>query len=237
MPHVVHAVSAQTLSGSVSSVTSPAMATTDGNLLAAVGVDNNGTTSEAATPFSDSGGHSWSVAVPINSSAPTTSTRFTQRYAPNITGQAAHTVTYTAPGNNFPSIAVAEIDGADTSLPEDQEAGNAPSSAGSNPHSSGTTGATIDQEEIAIAGLTHGGGSSEDITSVAGYTVVTKQTNTAGMPVAMSALELGSSAAAQEQFALAGNPSVLFAAGIATYRAGPPTSRPAEGFSRASPRP
>src|SRR5439155_19558947 len=123
------------------------------------GADNNGSATEAGTPFSDSGGHTWQVAVPVNDGS-TISTRFTQRYAPNITGQSSHTVTYTSPGTNFPAIAVSEVDEADTSLPEDQEASHATGS-GTNPRSSGTTGATIDAEEIAIAGLTHGSGGSE----------------------------------------------------------------------------
>ena len=237
MPHVVQAVSTQALSGSVTSITSPAMATTSGNLLAANGADNNGGATEAGTPFSDSGSHTWQVAVPVNDGSLSTGTRFTQRYVPNITGQLGHTVTYTSPSTNFPSVAVAEIDQADTSLPEDQEASNHPVGGGGNPHSSGTTGATIDAEEIAIAGLTHGSGSSEDITSLAGFTICTKQISTAGMPIALSALELGSSATPEERFALAGNPSTPYAAGIATYRAGPPSNAAPEGHARSSPRP
>jgi hypothetical protein len=208
--------------------------TVSGNLLVAVGVDGANNTTEVATPYSDSGSHTWSIANPL---AAGTTVRYGQRFVAGITGQAIHTVTYTVPaGSLFPSLAVAEIQLADPVSPLDKVASRIAGSDELNPHSTGTTPTTTTLDDLAIAGMSHNGSGSQSFASAQGFTVETSQPNTAGMPVVLSSKPLSALVAQQEQFNLTADALVRIAAGIATYIGVPGIGVPTEGRSRASPR-
>lgn len=232
---VFQAVSAQAAGSSSTATTSPAFDSSTGNLLVANGTDADNGTTEAGTPFSDNGSHTWSLGVPINNGS---TARFVQRYAKNITGRTGHTVTYTAHATNlFPSVAAAEIIGADPTSPFDQQAVADPA-ATSNPHSSGTTPTLSSADEIAIAGMTHTGSNSNTFASAQGFTIETSQPNTANMPIVLSSKVLISTGGLQEQYNLTPNDSLgQMAAGIGTYIAAPTTPvYSLEGHAQPSPR-
>lgn len=198
----------------VLSVTSPTFTSTSANLLVANGV-SDGHSAEATTPFSDSKSNTWAVGVALAVTSSVVS--FVQRYAKNITGGASHTVTYTLDATGFPSIAVVEISGADTTSPFDQPASNKATST--NPHTSGTTATTGQADEICVAGMTHSGGASETFASNNGYTVQTSQTNTANMPIVLSTKIVSATGTQAESYNLTANNSVQYAAGVGTYKA------------------
>jgi hypothetical protein len=217
---VVQAASAQVANGATDSsvtvtLTNP---TRSGNLLVAIGVDNQGlNATEAATPFQDNGSNTWQAAVPTNDGQYAVANRFTQRFAAAITGRSGHTMTYTTTGLFFPSIAVVELAGAVMGTPLDKMANNHGLAVNLNPRSSGNTGQTLFPVEIAVAGMTHGGGSNETFASNNGYTIQTSQTNTSKMPIVLATLTLSDFGTAGDAYNLTPNTATSWAAGIATY--------------------
>lgn len=234
---VLQSASAQASSSADTSITVALPdPTTSGSTIVVVGVDGLSSASEAGTPVSDNGSHTWSVAVALSRAG---ATRIIHRYAKNITGRSGHTFTYTAPtSGGFPSIAVVELGGADPTAPLDQNQSSGNAIASTNPHGTGTTGTLAQGNEIAVAGMTHTGVSSESFASAQGFDIQTEQDNTASMPVVLSTYVRTTTTGVQEQYNLTPDSSVVWVAGVSTYKYTPgldPSSM--EGFSRHSPRP
>ncbi len=222
---VLQAASAQVANSATDNfvtVTLPSPTQT-GSLLVAIGVDNQGlNASEAATPFQDNGsGNTWQIAVPTNDGQYATANRITQRYATSITGRSGHTVTYTSTGLFYPSIAVVELAGVVPVSPWDQSAYNYGHSVNLNPRRTGFIGQTLAPSEIAVAGMTHGGGNNETFASNNGFTIQTSQTNTANMPIVLTTLILDNFAAAEDAYNLSPNTATDWVGLIATYIAAP----------------
>jgi hypothetical protein len=233
---VVQSVSVQSTSSSATSATATLPgATLSGNLLVMIGVDGLTGTTEAATPASDNGSHTWQAGVATVFFG---ATRNMQRFVPNIAGRAVHTFTYTAPSTGgFPAIAVAEISDAELVTPLDATSSNGAGTAATNPHGTGLSGTLSQADCIAIAGMTHTGTGSESFDSAQGFTIETSQTNTANMPICLSSKVLAATTSLQEQYNLTPNSSVIWAAHICVYQgSGAVGSYAVEGYARHSPR-
>lgn len=212
---VLNPVSAEG-TGTAASITTPSFTSTAGNLLVTNGVTDSG--GVGAAPYSDSKGNTWQIATPLAISG--TAAAFGQGYASNITSAGAgHTATFTRSATGFCSIATCEISGADTAAPFDKTASNAPALAAANPHTSGTTTATAQADEICVAGMTHNGGGSETFASNNGFTIQTSQTATTNMPIVLSTKVVSATGTQAESYNLTANNSVAYAAGIATFKA------------------
>jgi hypothetical protein len=209
---VVQAVSAQ--ASNQSTVVSPTFTSTSGNLLVVNGVDNLTSGTQSVT---DSKTNTWATGVATAGASG--AGRLTQRYSKSITGGASHTVTFHAGGTGFPSVAVAEISGADPTAPFDKGASNAVASAATNPHVTGTTAATTQNDEICVAGMTQGGSGNETFSSNNGYTIKTSQTNTTNMPIVLSTKIVSATGTQVESYNLTANNSVPWTGGIGTYKA------------------
>src|SRR5262249_3821236 len=159
--------------------------------------------------FSDNNTQTWNQGVAFVQDGGGQPDGFAQYYAKNIAGRSAHTVTYT-PNASVPcSVAVAEISSADTAAPLDKAASRGATVTESNPHSTGTTAATTQADEIAVAGGTHDGGASETFASNNGYTIQTSQTNTANEPIVLSTKILSATGTQSEAYNLTANNAVL----------------------------
>lgn len=195
--------------------------TRTGSLLVAIGVDNQGQNAlEAATPFQDNGSNTWQIAVPTNDGQYAHANRIAQRYAA-ITGRSGHTVTYTSTGLFYPSIAVVELAGIVPVSPWDQSAYNYGHAVNLNPRRTGLIGQTLAPSEIAVAGMTHGGGNNETFASNNGFTIQTSQIATAKMPIVLATLILDNFASAEDAYNLTPNTATDWVGCIATYIAAP----------------
>jgi hypothetical protein len=137
------AQSVKATGSAVTSLTSPAMSTTSGNLLVA---DFSWfQPSSYYSSMSDSLGQTWFAAASVTSGV---HTNIEQDYSKNITGNASFTVTLNLSGSGYPSMVVREVSGADTSSPLDRTA-TVDTGATTSP-TAGPTGTTSQANEMLL---------------------------------------------------------------------------------------
>jgi hypothetical protein len=125
--------------GGNTSITTSAISTTSGNALIVFGACFANHIGSA--PFSDSGSHTWSIAV-ANTGA--TKGWAACGYVTNITGSGSHTFTFTVSVADFIAMAVFEVQGLDAS-PFNH---SATSTASTSTHSSGSITADAGVDEL-----------------------------------------------------------------------------------------
>jgi hypothetical protein len=127
---IAHVQTVSAAGNAVTSVTTAAITTTSGNLLHA-SLTHYGT----FVSFTDSKGNTWATANAEQGNGIGTNSR--QLYAKNCVGGAGHTFTLTISSAQWPTLAVTEISGLDTSSPLHQAAG-AVAPSPTTTHSSGS---------------------------------------------------------------------------------------------------
>lgn len=139
--------------------------TTAGNLLhAGIGIYS---AAGLYSSIANTGLDTWAAGVAAFVGGSSVSSNQT-RYAKNINGSAADTITLTLNGLGYPTLSIIEISGADTSSPLDlHESGTA---SGTSTPSFTTSGSTAVANEISIGEIGNSAGLGINLTPVAGYT-------------------------------------------------------------------
>jgi hypothetical protein len=213
-------VQAKSVNGLASSITTPAMASTSGHFIAAVGQAFLATFS--GSPITDSQSNTWANAWTLNSGVSGHSACY---YAMNITGGASHTVTQTIAsfGANGMALAVGEFSGIDTSSALDKVAS---ASSSAEPQSSGSTATTSQANELLI-----GGGGQSHSGAIVPFSVLNGDWTDA---VSLRHVVSGSiqgiilsyrivPVSGAYSYAFADGVSIASAVGIATFKASDPT--------------
>ena len=126
---------------------------------------------------------------------------------------AANTVTLNTGGSEYPTLAILEVVGTPAASPFDVQATGTGTSAS---HSTGTTAATAQADEIGIAVSTYDGGSGGTPTVGGSWTLGEIQTNFANMPLATAWQILSATGTQTATFSWINAP---YAACVATFKA------------------
>lgn len=190
---------------SVASVTTAGINTTTGNLLVADGATytRDGVTSDNNGPLT------WTNVAATGA----ITGRLRQDYSKNITGKTGHTFTLTCTGgNDYPTICVREISGADTTAPLDKSATDF-TSGNSTSHTTANTATTSQANEI-ICGC---GSSASACTYTAGGSYTQDQNQATGSNEGLISARKIVSATGAYAFDFTTNNSVAARSIVSTY--------------------
>ncbi len=224
----VQAAHAQATVGTGTTITTPGITTSAGNLAVAITIRNTATTG-TTTSNSDSKANTWSTAVAdtrtTGATDNTPGTTAALRYAKLTSAGSSHTFTDTSTNAAFLTIEVVELNGQHPTAPLDKTAIGFNSVGSSNPHNLASITPALTNTMVVYGGSSDGSG-SETWTATGTGTTRAEDDSTSNQPGSVATDFRSTTGAIVEGFNLTANNSVAWVAVGANFLSDPTAPAP-----------